>query len=130
MGGLLCFIPFVGAILAAVPATLVALTQGPIYAGSVILMYLGVHFIEGNFITPLVQAEATSLPPVFAILSTVACSLLLGPSGVLLAAPFTLLLLTTVEVLYVQKGLGEAPETDGSLSRTAVPSVAQTEPVA
>ncbi len=30
MGGLLCFIPFVGAILAAIPATLVALTQGPV----------------------------------------------------------------------------------------------------
>jgi predicted PurR-regulated permease PerM len=82
MGGLLCFIPFVGAILAAVPATLVALTQGPVYAGSVILMYAGVHFVEGNFITPLVQAEATSLPPVLAILSTVAFSILFGPSGV------------------------------------------------
>ena len=36
MGGLLCFIPFVGAILAAIPATLVAMTQGPVYAASVI----------------------------------------------------------------------------------------------
>ena len=65
IGGLLCFIPFVGAILAAVPATLVALTQGPIYAALVVCMYVGVHFIEGNFITPMVQAEATSFPPVF-----------------------------------------------------------------
>src|ERR1039457_4993329 len=64
MGGLLCFIPFVGAILAAVPATLVALTQSPTDAVVVILMYVGVHFVEGNFITPLVQAEATALPPV------------------------------------------------------------------
>jgi predicted PurR-regulated permease PerM len=37
MGGLLCFVPFVGAVLAAIPATLVALTQGPTYAASVIL---------------------------------------------------------------------------------------------
>ena len=114
MGGLLCFIPFVGAILAAVPATLVALTQGPIYAAYVILMYLGVHFIEGNFITPMVQAEATALPPVLAILSTVAFSLLFGPAGVLLAAPLTLLLLVAVEVLYVQQGLGEPPEAQAS----------------
>ena len=112
MGGLLCFIPFVGAILAAVPATLVALTQGPIYAASVICMYVGVHFIEGNFITPMVQAEATSFPPVLAILSTVAFSVLFGPLGVLLAAPLTLFLMAAVEVLYVQKGLGEAPETE------------------
>jgi predicted PurR-regulated permease PerM len=65
VGGLLSFIPYVGAVLAAIPATLVALTQGPFYALAVVAMYVGVHFIEGNFITPLVQAEATSLPPCF-----------------------------------------------------------------
>ncbi len=112
MGGLLCFVPFAGAILAAVPATLVAMTQGPLYAVSVICMYAGVHFVEGNFITPMVQAEATSLPPVLAILSTVAFSVLFGPLGVLLAAPLTLVLIAVVEVLYVQHGLGEAPEPD------------------
>jgi predicted PurR-regulated permease PerM len=107
MGGLLCFIPYIGAILAAVPATLVALTQGPIYAASVIVMYALVHLVEGNFITPMVQAEATSLPPVLAILSTVAFSLLFGPSGVLLAAPLTLFLMVVVEELYVREGLGD-----------------------
>jgi predicted PurR-regulated permease PerM len=112
MGGLLCFIPFVGAILAAIPATLVALTQGTTYAVLVICMYAGVHFVEGNFITPLVQAEATAFPPVLAILSTVAFSVLFGPLGVLLAAPLTLLLMAAVEVLYVQEGLGEAPEAE------------------
>jgi predicted PurR-regulated permease PerM len=112
MGGLLCFIPFVGAVLAAIPATLVALTQGPVYAASVICLYIAVHFIEGNFITPMVQAEATSFPPVLAILSTVAFSVLFGPLGVLLAAPLTLFLMVIIEVLYVQKGLGEAPETE------------------
>jgi Ca2+-transporting ATPase len=119
MGGLLCFIPFVGAILAAVPAVLVALTQGPLYAGAVVLMYVAVHLIEGNVITPLVQAGMTALPPALAILSTVAFSLLFGPSGVLLAAPAMLLVLVTVEVLYVQAGLGQAPE--GALAPGAEP---------
>jgi predicted PurR-regulated permease PerM len=118
MGGLLCFIPFVGAILAAIPATLMALTQGPAYALSVICMYIAVHFVEGNFITPMVQAEATSLPPVLAILSTVAFSILFGPLGVLLAAPLTLVLMEAVEVLYVQHGLGEAPEATAAKSAT------------
>lgn len=110
LGGLFCFIPYVGAILAAIPATLVALTQGPLSAASVVLMYAGVHFLEGNFITPFIQAKATELPPVLAILSTVAFSLLFGASGVLLAAPLTLFLITVVELLYVQAGLGEEPE--------------------
>ncbi len=114
MGGLLCFIPFVGAILAAVPATLMALTQGPAYAIAVICMYGFVHFVEGDFITPMVQAKATSFPPVLALLSTLAFSILLGPIGVLLAAPLTLFMLVALEVLYVQEGLGEPPE-DGIL---------------
>ena len=105
VGGLLCFIPFVGAILAAVPATLVALTQGPTQAGLVVLMYVAVHFVEGNFITPLVQAEATALPPVLALLSTVGFSLLFGPSAVLLAAPLTLFLMVAVRVLWVEQAL-------------------------
>ena len=132
MGGLLSFVPFVGAIVAAVPATLVALTQGPTQAVSVILMYLAVHFVEGNFVTPLVQAEATSLPPVLAILSTVAFTLLFGPAAVLLAAPLTLFLMAAVEVLYVQAGLGEkqegAPELENEpgLDRSVPKSAPQT----
>ena len=83
------------------------MTQSPGAAVSVVLMYAAVHFVEGNFITPLVQAEATSLPPVLAILSTVAFSVLFGPAGVLLAAPLTLLLMVAVDLLYVQQGLGD-----------------------
>jgi predicted PurR-regulated permease PerM len=112
MGGLLCFVPYVGAVLAAVPATLVALTQGPLEAGSVVLMYAAVHFVEGNVITPMVQAQVTSFPPVLAILSTVAFGVLLGPLGVLLAAPLTLFLMAVVEILYVQHGLGLAPRAE------------------
>jgi predicted PurR-regulated permease PerM len=114
VGGSLTFIPYVGAILAAVPATLVALTQGPIYALSVIGMYVGVHFVEGNFITPLVQAETCSLPPVLSLLSIVAFSMLFGPSAVLLAAPLTVFLMIVVEVLYVEQGLGEPASLPGA----------------
>lgn len=107
VGGLLTFIPYFGAVMAAVPATMVALTQSPLDAAWVIMMYAGVHFIEGNFITPLVQAEATALPPVLSLLSTVAFSILFGISAVLLATPLTLLLLVAVDVFYVEGILGD-----------------------
>jgi len=115
VGGLLTFIPYFGAVMAAVPATLVALTQSPLDALWVLMMYAGVHFIEGNFITPMVQAEATSLPPVLSLLSTVAFSILFGISAVLLATPLTLLLLVVLEVLYVESVLGVVPPTPGGL---------------
>ena len=88
---MLCFIPFVRTILAAVPATLVALTRGPSQAVSVTLTYVCVgHFIEGNFITPMVQSEATSLPPDLIIVALASFSILFGPMGVLLAAPLSI----------------------------------------
>jgi predicted PurR-regulated permease PerM len=126
VGGLLTFVPYLGAILAAVPATLVALTQGPTYAVSVIAMYAGVHFVEGNFITPLVQAEATALPPVLSLLSTVVFTVLFGPSAVLLAAPLTLLFMVTVEVVYVEAALGEplsAPASRAITTRRSVETI-------
>lgn len=115
VGGLLTFVPYVGAIMAAVPATLVALTQSPLDAFWVVLMYVGVHFIEGNFITPMVQAEATSLPPVLSLISTVAFGILFGVSAVLLATPLILLLLVVVDVLYVERiqGAASIPEAYG-----------------
>lgn len=115
MGGLLCFIPIVGAVLAAVPAVLVAITHGPVQAGMVVLMYLAVHLAEGNLISPIVQAQATALPPVVALLSTVAFGILLGPAGLLVAAPLTLFLITVVEIVYIQQGLGDKPTVIGAV---------------
>jgi hypothetical protein len=79
----------------------------------------------GNFVTPMVQAEETSFPPVLAILSTVAFSVLFGPLGVLLAAPLTLLLMAAIEIVYVQEGLGEAPEATTTVIAAAEPAVEQ-----
>jgi predicted PurR-regulated permease PerM len=102
VGGLLSFVPYIGAVIIAVPATLFALAQGPNYAVAVIAMYVAVHFVEGYFITPIIQSEATSLPPVVSLLSVIACGLLLGPSAVFLAAPLALFVVTAIEVLYVE----------------------------
>ena len=119
VGGLLCFIPFVGSVIAVIPATLVALTQGPLYALSVVLMYMAVHFIEGNFLTPLVQAKATSLPPVLGLFAAVGFGILFGVPGVLLAAPLMLFVLAALEILYVQQTLGEPPTQERSQSVAA-----------
>jgi predicted PurR-regulated permease PerM len=106
VGGLLTFIPFIGAILAAAPAILLALTESPAQAVLVLLLFIGIHFVEGNFITPLVHAEVVALPPVVTLLSTVAFTILFGPAGVLLAIPLTLFLMLAVEVFFAGPTLG------------------------
>lgn len=91
-GAVLTFIPYLGPILAAAPAVLVAFTVSPLLALLTGMMFWTVHFIEGTFITPLVQDHEVSLSPVLTILGTLAFALLLGAPGLLLASPLILVL--------------------------------------
>jgi predicted PurR-regulated permease PerM len=117
-GALLTFIPFIGALLAMVPAVLVALTVSPLLAIAVALMFWGVHFIEGTFITPMVQDEQVALPPVVTIFSTLAFTVIAGPSGVILASPLVLVIIEAVRIFYLEGVLGEPARTTSPLSRT------------
>jgi predicted PurR-regulated permease PerM len=101
-GALLTFIPFIGALIAAVPAVGVALTVSPVLAVLTGLMFWFVHFIEGTFITPVVQDEQVALPPVTTIFSTLAFTVLFGPSGVILASPLVLVLMAGLDVFYLR----------------------------
>ncbi len=112
-GGLLTFIPFLGALMAAVPAVLVAFTISPLKAVLTGLMFWGAHFIEGTFITPLVQDESVDLPPVLTIFSTLAFTVIFGPSGVLLASPLVLVIITAIRVFYLEGHLGRPRIADG-----------------
>lgn len=107
IAGVFAFVPYLGPILASAPGILMAATQGPMTALYAAAVYGLVHFVEGNLITPLVQAEVVMLPPVLTIFATLCFGLLLGPIGVLLAAPMTVVLLVLVNTLYVEDGLGE-----------------------
>jgi predicted PurR-regulated permease PerM len=105
-GALLTFIPYLGALMAAAPAVLVAFTISPSLAVWTGLMFWGVHFIEGTFITPIVQDEEVSLPPVLTIFGTLACTVLFGPSGIVLASPLILVLIVAIQVFYLEGALG------------------------
>lgn len=108
-GAILTFIPNLGSVMATLPAMLIAFLQEPIKALVVAVMIWAVHFIEGTFITPYVQDEAVDVPPVVSIFSTIVFAVLLGPVGVLLVGPFTVVLLVLVRELYVRDVLGGQP---------------------
>ncbi len=99
--GLLDFVPFVGPIVAAIPAVLLALATDPTMALWVVLLYLLVQQIEGNIISPLIQKRAVELPPALLLFSLVALGLLFGALGVILAEPLTVVLYVLVKRLYV-----------------------------
>ena len=107
------FVPFVGPIIAAVPAILLALAFDPVKALWVAGLYLGIQQLEGNVIEPLVQQRAVDLPPALLLFSIVAGALLFGGVGILFAAPLLVVLFVMVKRLYVQETLNTATPMPG-----------------
>ena len=108
IAGVLEFIPFIGPILAAIPALLIALTLDDPYKVLWVLgAYLIVQQLENNILVPLIQRRTVSLPPVLGLFSLLAFGILFGILGILLAIPLTVVLLVLVKHLYVREGLDE-----------------------
>ena len=105
LSALLEFIPFIGPIIAAVPAILLALAHSPEAALWTALLYLIVQQLEGNVVEPLVQQRAVTIPPALLLFALVASGLLFGIVGILLGAPLTVVLYVLVKRLYVREAL-------------------------
>lgn len=108
LAGGLAFIPLIGPTLAFLPALLVASTEGTTAMLSVIALYGGIQFLEGNFLTPLIQRHMTSIPPVVLMTTQAMMGLLFGMFGVALAAPVAIAGMVLVEELYL-KDSGKPP---------------------
>jgi predicted PurR-regulated permease PerM len=52
-------------------------------------LFFLVHFIEGNFITPLAEREIVKLPPALTLAVQLFLAVITGALGVALAAPLT-----------------------------------------
>ncbi len=89
--GLAEFVPMVGPVMAAIPALLLALTVGFDSTLYTLLLFVVVQQIESNIISPVLQQEMVSLPAAVTLFAVVAFGTLLGPLGLLLATPLTVL---------------------------------------
>lgn len=110
------FIPFLGPVLAAVPAILLALAFDPAKAIWVALLYLAIQQIEGNVVEPLVQQRAVEMPPALLLFAVVAGAVAFGPPGIVFAAPLTVVLLVMVKRLYVREALHTPTDIPGEKS--------------
>lgn len=103
IAALFTFIPNMGPILAAIPAVLIALIQGPFIALYTIALYIVVQLFESNLVTPLIQRKTISLPPVLILLFQLIMALLTGILGLALATPLLIVLTTFLQKTYIQK---------------------------
>lgn len=106
IAGLMDIVPFVGPIIAGVPAVMLAFTRSPSTALWTIVLFLVVQQIQGNILQPIVQKHAVDVPPAVLLFSVIGMGLLFGFIGVLLAAPLTIVVFVLVQRIYVQTLLG------------------------
>ena len=109
--GALDFIPYLGPIMAGVPAVLIAFTESPAMALYTALVFVAVQMAEGYLLLPLVERRTVSLPPALTITMQVLLGTFFGLTGVALATPLTAVLVVLVAMLYVQDVLGDPVRT-------------------
>jgi predicted PurR-regulated permease PerM len=96
IAALLNFVPYIGAIGGAVPAVLIALSQGPQQALFVAALFVVVQALEGNVLSPMIQRSAINLPPAATILAQTALGALFGLPGIILATPMAAAILAVL----------------------------------
>jgi len=97
LAGVLEFIPYVGPIISAVPAVLVAFSIGPRELLEVVGLYLLIHGIEGYILVPIIQKHVIALPPALGIVAVVIFGVVFGVAGVIFAHPLTVTAMVTVQ---------------------------------
>jgi len=113
--GALTFVPNIGALIAGIPAVLLALAIGPERAALVIGMYWIAHSLDDFIVIPLVERRIVHLPPGLTILVQIALGTTVGLLGIAFAAPLTAAAIIIVRVLWVDRGETiMAPEIDRS----------------
>jgi predicted PurR-regulated permease PerM len=109
----LAFVPYIGPVLALLPAALLGLLQGPAMAGYVVALYLGVQLVESYLITPLIQRSTVALPPGLILATQVLMGALTGGLGVVLATPMLAALVVLTNRVYVEGVLGDTSARQG-----------------
>ena len=90
---LLNFIPNIGSTVAAIPAVMLSLVQLGLPSAIVTTVaFVAINGVIGNFIEPRIMGRSLGLSPLVVLISLIFWGWALGPVGMLLAIPLTILL--------------------------------------
>jgi predicted PurR-regulated permease PerM len=107
LSGLFEFIPTLGPIISSLPAIAMGFLDSPEKALWVMLAYVGVHFLEGHLLIPLLMKGGINLPPALTIFSQALMALLFGFLGLMCAVPLLAATVVGVKMLYVEDIVGD-----------------------
>jgi predicted PurR-regulated permease PerM len=80
-------VPYIGPWMGAIPPTVYAIVNHPFAALWVVLLFLGIHQLEGHVVAPKVMGSALRLHPLLVIFGLLAGGEIYGLAGALLALP-------------------------------------------
>lgn len=127
VSGALNFIPYAGALIAFIPAVVLAFTyHGIARALLVAVLIFVIHQIDGNFVAPRVLKDNVGLSPFWIVISILTFSELFGLPGTFLAVPAAAMIRVLREQLLpgpVNQAAAAPAVTKGPLSRSRPPRV-------
>ncbi|MFZ5559264.1 MAG: AI-2E family transporter [Patescibacteria group bacterium] len=99
IAGILEIFPYIGPVLAAIPAIIIGFLQAPILGLWVLILYVVVQQLENYLIVPLVIGKVVGLNPIIVIIALLVGAKLGGIPGMILAVPITAVLAEFVKDL-------------------------------
>ena len=103
LSGVLGFVPYVGFAVSLVPPVLLALTDDPIKAVWVVVVYVLLQQVEQGLIYPLLMKRAVSVQPAVVVFALFVSGLIFGLVGLVLAIPLTAASQVLVNRLWVER---------------------------
>lgn len=120
VAGICEFVPYLGTFVVAIPAIILGFSISPETGVWTAVAIVTVQQVQGNIVSPLLQSRMVEMPPALTIFSLIAAGVILGPMGVILAVPLTVVGLTLIRelVTYSHPAEGEvsAPPADSGPS--------------
>ncbi len=95
IGGIMRFVPYIGAIVGMVPPLMIAFAFDPGWASLflTLALFLTVDLIIGHVVEPLAYGKSSGLSPTAVVVSATIWAFLWGPVGLILATPLTICLI-------------------------------------
>jgi len=103
LAGVLEIFPYIGPVLAAIPAIIIGFLQAPILGLWVLILYVVVQQLENYLVVPLVIGRVVGLNPIIVIIALLIGAKLGGIPGMILAVPLTAVFAEFVKDLVKKK---------------------------
>ena len=104
---LLNYIPSIGSIIAAIPAVIIAFILHGAGTGLIVTaLYLVLNTIIGNVVEPQLMGKNLGISPLIVFFSMIFFGFILGPVGMLIATPLTIIIKIILDSREVTRGLG------------------------